>query len=47
MSTIPCYRERLRAMIFRLHFNNKIDEIKPVSTFLSEILKVGVMQVDI
>lgn len=31
MSAIPCYRERLRAMIFKLHFRDKVEEIKPVS----------------
>ena len=31
MSTIPCYRERLRAMVFKLHFQDKLEEIKPVS----------------
>ena len=30
MSSIPCYRERLRGMIFKLHFKDKVDEIKPV-----------------
>ena len=31
MSTIPYYTERLRAMIYKGHFNEKFDEIKSVS----------------
>ena len=31
MSTIPGYRERLRAMIFQMHFHEKILEVIPVS----------------
>jgi len=30
MSTIPGYQQRLRAMIFKIHFKEKVDEIKPV-----------------
>jgi hypothetical protein len=29
MSTIPFYRERLHAMVFRLHYKEKVEEIKP------------------
>lgn len=31
MSTIPGYRERLRAMIFQIRFHEKVTEITPVS----------------
>ena len=31
MSTIPGYQERLKAMIFQIHFHEKIVEITPVS----------------
>ena len=31
MSTIPQYRDRLQAMIFKLHFFEKLQEIQPVS----------------
>ena len=31
MSTIPGYRERLKAMIFQMHFQEKILEVTPVS----------------
>lgn len=31
MSTISSYRERLRAMLFKIHFQDNIAEIKPVS----------------
>lgn len=30
MSTITGYKQRLRAMIFKIHFKEKVDEIKPV-----------------
>ena len=30
MSTIPSYSERLRAMIFKIDFQDKVKEIKPV-----------------
>ena len=30
MSTIPCYQERVKAMVFKLHFIDKVEEIKPV-----------------
>ena len=31
MSTIPGYRERLKAMVFQIHFHEKTAEIIPVS----------------
>lgn len=30
MSTIPCYVERLQAMLFRMHYQEKVDEMRPV-----------------
>ena len=38
MSQIPQYRERLQAMIFKLHFFEKLDEVKPVRTVLLLLL---------
>ena len=29
MSTVPLYRERLQSIIFKMHFKEKVDEIKP------------------
>ncbi len=34
MSAIPFYPERLKAMIFRTQFAEKVEEIKPVSQVL-------------
>ena len=50
MSTVPSYKARVGAMAFRIHFQEKVEEIKPVKTkkgraatssnFISRILKI-------
>lgn len=36
MSTIPFYKERLRAMMFQVRFMEKIAEIEPVREIVSD-----------